>query len=100
MSNNVKRGPGRPIGSYDDENSSVVGRFLGEARSEKGVSLKSVANRLGVSAQFICNIERGRAPLPAKYVAAISDFLCLDRATVAAFALQKTKVYQDLEKSI
>ena len=92
----VKRGS--PV-RYDGENVTGIGYMLGEARKSKGLTLKEVAGVLGVGIQFISNIEHGRAPLPAKYVLAISSILGLDRSTVASLSLQKTRIFKDLKRA-
>jgi len=91
---------GRKVGGYDGENVTGIGYVLGEARKKRGLGLKAVSSVLGVSVQFVSNIEHGRAPLPAKYVEAISKLLDLDQNTVAGFALQKTHSFRTLEKTV
>jgi transcriptional regulator with XRE-family HTH domain len=92
---------GRPSGTYSGQNSNTtLGGFMGNARAVRGLSLSDVATKIGVSVQFISNIEHGRAPLPAKYVGKISKVLNVSSSKLATLALAKTKVYQDLAKLV
>lgn len=86
---------GRPM-SYDgSEVNSELGFYLGSARIAKGLSLTAVGESIGVKAQFISNIEHGRAPLPAKYVNQIATLLGLESKELAAFAIKQTRAYRD-----
>jgi transcriptional regulator with XRE-family HTH domain len=40
---------------------SKAGSYLKKKRLENSFSLKDIADRVGCKAQFICNIERGKA---------------------------------------
>jgi transcriptional regulator with XRE-family HTH domain len=89
---------GRPGGTYDGETVGGIGYMLGEARAQRGLTLRQVAKAIGVSQSFVSNIEHGRAPLPAKYVLAISRLLNLDHSTVASFSIQRTRSFQNYKK--
>jgi transcriptional regulator with XRE-family HTH domain len=97
----MKNKRGRPSGSYSGETngSSTEGLayILGNARKSKGLSLKHVANGLGVSVQFVSNIEHGRVPLPSKHVVGISEILNLRHTDVAALSLEQRVVYKRLK---
>lgn len=80
---------GRPAGNFDgSEVHSALGYLIGTARASKKLSLKIVASALGVSVQFVSNIEHGRAPLPSKYVPTLSSLLGLSSDTLAATAIK------------
>lgn len=96
----IKNKGGRPVGSYDGENVTGLGYFLGEARKKKKLSLRQVTLGLGISVQYLSNIEHDRAPLPAKYINKIASVLEVEPVTLAAFALQKHKVFAKIEKVI
>lgn len=58
---------------------SRVGDLLRAARAKSGLSQSEVGDRLGYgSAQFISNIERGVASLPAEKIMPISRLFKLD----------------------
>ena len=42
------------------------GYLVGVVRAERGWTLKEAGNRLGVSAQFLCDVEKGRRTPSAK----------------------------------
>lgn len=48
----------------------------------KEITQKDMANHLNVHSQCICNWERGRAPIPIKYLSPIIELLSLNRNTV------------------
>lgn len=96
----AKNTRGRPSGSYSGTGTNTLGGFLGSARAVKGLGLATVAAKLGVTVQFISNIEHGRAPLPAKYVGKISKVLGVSATSVARLALTQTKAYRDLSSRI
>lgn len=87
---------GRPAGDFNGKDFTSLGGFIGIHRANKGLSLAEVSSQLGVSIQFLSNIEHGRAPLPPKYVSKLARVLRIPVTTLAVLALAKTKVYQDL----
>lgn len=91
---------GRPTGSYTGQKSNTLGGYLGNARAAQGLGLAEVAAKLGVTLQFISNIEHGRAPLPAKYVTKIAKVLGVPSSSVAHLALTQTKAYRDLKNIV
>jgi len=67
-----------------------LGQAIKAAREGRGVTQRSLADALGLtSAQFVSNIERGIAPLPAHYIPILcrllgmSEKMLIDLATEA-----------------
>jgi transcriptional regulator with XRE-family HTH domain len=50
-------------------------RFLKQAREVAGISQADIAERLGLEAQSISNIERGLTGVPRKYVFKVCEIL-------------------------
>lgn len=90
---------GAPVSRYDGENvPDGVGFTLGNARRLKRLGLRQVAQSLGVSPQFISNIEHGRAPLPSKYAVRVSRLLGLDQTEVAGLSVLRAHVFRKLKR--
>lgn len=79
---------GRPKGKGKAITSNHVGALVRRARLEQALGLADVAKKLGVSVQFVSNIEHGRAPLPFKLITKTSKYLGISQhdLTRAAFA--------------
>ncbi|MBW4717168.1 helix-turn-helix domain-containing protein [Saccharothrix obliqua] len=58
----------------------VLGRCLRDAREERGARLVDVAERAGVSPQYLSEIERGRKEPSSEMIAAVSGALGLELA--------------------
>lgn len=48
-----------------------IGPIIARRRAELGVSQKSVAEALGISATYLCDMELGRRPFPANRVGSL-----------------------------
>lgn len=60
------------------------GRFLTERRLEKDIMLRDFAGALGLSPEYICNVEKGRKPAPKNEILAkIAAILKLDKQETA-----------------
>lgn len=60
-----------------------VSKLLKQGRLKMGLSQFEVARKLDLgSAQFISNIERDRAPLPAKYLPILSKLLKISETDI------------------
>lgn len=78
---------GRPCGS-NGQSKTELGLTLQEARVNSQLTGRQVANYVGISFQFICNIEKGRAPLPWKYLDRISKLLDISAETLTVLNLK------------
>lgn len=85
---------GRPVATLKAPNNKL-GKILTTYRKNNKVGLELVASTLGVTVQFISNIERGRAPLPFKYVPVLSELTGISqrRLTVAILAARKNGAF-------
>lgn len=55
---------------------SIFGETIRDQRSREGVSLRALAERLGVTTVYLGEVERGVVPsLPRKYWDLLSDFI-------------------------
>ncbi|MFF5993428.1 helix-turn-helix transcriptional regulator [Lysinibacillus sp. KU-BSD001] len=52
----------------------IVPTNLKQLREERGIQQKFVAEYIGVSANYYCQIENGRRSLPTKYLPKIREF--------------------------
>lgn len=59
-----------------------IGFLIKQARKYKGLSQAQLSKKLKWHAQFISNIERGKAPLPANKIKAISKILEIHRDVI------------------
>lgn len=76
--NRVKRG--RPLDtSFPNGDLSDTAFTLQLARKSFRLGQAEVARKLGVSVQFLSNIENDRAPLPFKYVDPLVRLLAINR---------------------
>ena len=66
-----------------------VAYMVRNARLKLGLSQAQVGTRTGYSAQFINNIEHGRAPVPAKALALFSIALELNRTRLVNAAVSQ-----------
>ncbi len=91
---------GRPKGTVGLNNNVVnrrshtVGNTIRRARIDAKLGLSDVATALGVSLQFISNIERGRAPLPVAHIKATAKFLKLSAETLFMTAFKETAAHK------
>lgn len=54
--------------------------FVKQRRTELGLTQKELAEKLGMSsAQHLCNIENGSAPMPPKYYKKLKRVLRIDK---------------------
>ena len=58
---------------------ATFGSFMRVKREEQGMSLRSLARKLEVTATYISDIEIGNRPAPRSRLQDISDILCLDK---------------------
>lgn len=54
--------------------SKIVPNNLKRLREERGIQQKFVAEYIGISANYYCQIENGRRTLPTKYLPKIREF--------------------------
>ena len=87
---------GRPVakGLEFELNPATVGGMIRKQRVEKKVGLSDLARALGVSVQFVSNIEHDRSPLPLAYVVNVADILSLDKTTLAKSAFESSNAYK------
>lgn len=52
----------------------IVPNNLKRLREKRGIQQKFVAEYIGISANYYCQIENGRRSLPTKYLPKIRDF--------------------------
>jgi transcriptional regulator with XRE-family HTH domain len=62
----------------------VLGRSLRTAREEQGVRLVDIAERAGISPQYLSEIERGRKEPSSEMIAAVTGALGIDLAGLLA----------------
>lgn len=62
----------------------VLGRSLRAAREEQGVRLVDIAERAGISPQYLSEIERGRKEPSSEMIAAVAGALGIDLAGLLA----------------
>ncbi len=80
----TKNPVGAPVSSKTTKiGSSATGYLLAKKRLVAELSLKDVGKALGVSLQFISNIERGRAPLPRIHAKKVSRLLGISMPELA-----------------
>ena len=59
---------------------NAFGCFLTQKRKERGITLREFARRVGVSPEYICNIEKSRRAAPAQEILEkISNVLMLSK---------------------
>ena len=81
--NGVKRG--RPLDtSFPSDDLSDTAFTLQLARKSKRLGQAQVAKSLGITVQFLSNIENDRAPLPFKYVDPLVQLLGVSRDRLLA----------------
>lgn len=61
-----------------------LGKHLRKIRAELNWTQERVANLMGVSGPFLCAVETGKRPAPARFVDLAAQALCLDAAGRAA----------------
>lgn len=66
-------------------------KTLREQRKKFGITQATLADRLHVHLQFISNIERGLAPLPARHFKKVSRMLHIPLATLIDLHLERTR---------
>lgn len=75
---------------HTSPDSSSIGETLGEvvrrARAAARLSLSELGSVLGYSSSFLCDVERGRRPVPRPLCDALSEKLGLDRVELYARA--------------
>lgn len=90
-----KKVRGRPKGKGKTTSGKSAGNTIRRARLKLGLGLSDVAHQVGVSVQFISNIEHGRAPIPFRSVTALSKVLGVPNRLLALKALEGTHSYQE-----
>lgn len=76
-----------------------AGKLIKERRLKKNITQWELAYDLGLStAQFISNIERGRAPLPAKYIPKLSSCLKVSAKTLMEANIKD--YYEKMEQEV
>lgn len=79
---------GRPSGiNLAPIKTSELGVLIRNYRTLNRVGLDFVAKKLGIKAQFISNIEHGRASLPVKHVVKLAKLLNISPAKLANVAM-------------
>jgi len=61
-----------------------IGSIMADARKAAGLTQKAVAEQLGISAQYLCDLELNRRPFP---IARVKDLPPTIRSKVAAAML-------------
>ena len=84
---------GRKIGGKTELNSGV-GLLISQKRVKMGIPQRILGERLGVTIQFISNIERGRAPLPVNLIKQTSEVLGIPLHELINANLMKLKCVQ------
>lgn len=54
-------------GACSMDNKMTFGSFLIKKRMEQELSARQIANALGISAVYVCDIEKDRRPAPHRY---------------------------------
>ena len=62
------------------KNNMTFGGFLISKRMEKELSARQIANALGISAVYVCDIEKDRRPAPANMLKNLPQILQLSEA--------------------
>jgi transcriptional regulator with XRE-family HTH domain len=70
---------------------NLVGEVLYNYRVANNVNQSSLAKLLGVSLQFISNIENSRAPLPARLIPNVSTITGVPVKTLAQLVLKSNE---------
>lgn len=63
--------------SHGDTVSHTFGSFMRLKREEKGISLRSFAKELEITAAYLSDVENGNRPAPKSRLNTICDKLCL-----------------------
>ena len=83
---------------------ATFGSFMRVKREEQGMSLRSLARKLEVTATYISDIEIGNRPAPRSRLQDISDILCLDKNDESIFfdlaAITCCNLYEDINPYI
>ena len=90
---------GRP-NSSNVKAKSAIGRLIRTGRVRNGLGLQDLSKKLGVSLQFVSNIEQGRAPLPLRYATKVAKAIGEPSFKVVQAALSSSKGYQDLVRDL
>lgn len=96
-----KEARGRPKGTTNnklDRRSRTVGNLIKRARVDLGLGLSQIAKKVGVTLQFISNIEQGRAPLPWKLVKKMAKALGVPVEDLATANLEASSTFKQYIK--
>jgi transcriptional regulator with XRE-family HTH domain len=69
--------------------SANLGIILRENREKKGLILLDVANKLGTSVQYVCDVEHGRKRMTYKLLKPWSKLIQVDPKDVLAFMVSE-----------
>lgn len=80
------------------EEAATPGMKLRHYRELLGYSQPYLAKRLGVTTQFISNVERNTSPIPFALVPLLSKIFCCSISEIALYALESTKAHKEFLK--
>lgn len=88
---------GRPLSKK--KASTITGRLVREKRVEGGLTLKNIADKLGVSLAYISNVESGH-PLALTYVNTLSKILRVKNSALVEAILRDSDVFLTAQRVI
>lgn len=68
-----------------------LGEFLAASREQCKFTQRFVAANLGVTVQFVSNLERGVTPLPARFVQILCRLYGVTQDTVVELAMRRAE---------
>jgi transcriptional regulator with XRE-family HTH domain len=78
----------------------TVGQYIRELRTERGLLLRDVAQRMGCAVPFVCDLELDRRPCSALNAAKIADALNVPREHLVEMVLQEMVAGLDLDVDV
>lgn len=79
----------RAVANREREAMTELGKYIKEARKERGLLQTDLSNKLGwATAQYISNIERGTCSFPLKKLKLLSKILKCDIDHLVALVIQ------------
>ena len=80
------------------KNEKTFGRFLISKRMEHEISARQLAISLGISAVYICDIEKDRRPVTEEILEKLTSLLCIMEKDIVRAALRTAKKHNVSDK--
>jgi transcriptional regulator with XRE-family HTH domain len=97
-SNSITRGRPKGVKNGVPKRINPLADLLAEQRLNKGLGMKDISDVLGVTVQYISNVENGHCRLDWKYVQELSELLQVDVFTIAKANLRSSKAFGEYMK--